>query len=80
MATLGTNAYQISDRKKPDLALKVLEKVGGYEGLLKKPNAEVGEEDRESCNKMIAEYYVLRTAVVCFINCMPLRSSLLTSW
>ncbi|KAF8863587.1 SPO22-domain-containing protein [Acephala macrosclerotiorum] len=51
------------DRKKPELALKVLEKVGGYEGLLKKPRSEVGEEDRASCTNMIAEYYVLRTAV-----------------
>lgn len=62
------DADYVSDRKQADLALKVLEKVGGYEGLLRKPNSEVGEEDREPCNNLVAEYYVLRTAVVCFIQ------------
>lgn len=57
-------ADHVSDRKQADLALKVLEKVGGYEGLLKKPNMEIGKEEGESCHNMIAEYYVLRTAVV----------------
>ncbi|KAE8452848.1 hypothetical protein EG329_013120 [Mollisiaceae sp. DMI_Dod_QoI] len=50
------------DRKQADLALKVLEKVGGYEGLLKKSDSEISD-DGGSFNNMIAEYYVLRTAV-----------------
>jgi hypothetical protein len=46
------------------LALKVLEKVARYEGMLGKQDPGVSEEDRKSCSNLMAEYYVLRTAVV----------------
>ncbi len=63
MARSRIIADHLLDRKQADLALKVLEKVGGYEGLLKKADSEISD-DGGSFNNMIAEYYVLRTAVV----------------
>jgi hypothetical protein len=44
--------------------LKVLEKVGKYEEILKQPQAELTPEDGEECERLCAEYFVLRTALV----------------
>jgi hypothetical protein len=50
----------IIERKERDLAHKVLEKVGGYI----KPDPRVASGDREACERLVPEYYVLRTALV----------------
>ncbi|PMD45090.1 SPO22-domain-containing protein [Hyaloscypha variabilis F] len=47
------------ERKEGDLALKVLEKVGGYI----KPDPGVTPGDKEACERLTPEYYVLRTAL-----------------
>lgn len=57
-------AYVGIDRKQPDLSLKVLEKLGKYELLLLKSDGEDRSEDAEDHQRLIAEYYVLRTALV----------------
>jgi hypothetical protein len=48
------------------LALKVLEKVGGYV----KPDSGVAPGDKEACERLVPEYYVLRTALVSRIICV----------
>lgn len=50
--------------KQYDLALKVLEKLGGYEIKLATTDAESPVEFGDACQRLIAEYYVLRTALV----------------
>jgi len=50
--------------KQLDHALEVLEKLGGYELLLKKPDVPSLPEDKELHQRLIAEYYVLRTSLV----------------
>jgi hypothetical protein len=55
---LSTDA--VSERKEGDLALKVLEKIGGYV----KPDPRATAGDKEACEKLVPEYYVLRTALV----------------
>jgi hypothetical protein len=52
-----------TDRKQADLALKVLEKLGKYELLLLKREGKPSE-DSERHERLVAEYYVLRTALV----------------
>ena len=53
-------AEDVVERKEDRLALKVLEKVGGYI----KPDSGVTPGDREAIEKLTPEYYVLRTALV----------------
>lgn len=53
-----------TERKQNPLAVKVLEKVGGYELSLKKPNCDIGEDGKEDSEKLVAEYYILRTVLV----------------
>lgn len=48
-----------------DLALTVLEKVSTYEERLGKGDARLPSEDVEACAALVAEYYILRTIVVC---------------
>jgi hypothetical protein len=57
----GQKLISCIDRKQPDLSLKVLEKLGKYELLLLQPDRDEGNQVHE---KLIAEYYVLRTALV----------------
>jgi hypothetical protein len=47
-----------------ECALKVLEKVGGYELMLKKPDDTALPGDTEVYKRLIAEYYILRTSLV----------------
>jgi hypothetical protein len=49
-----------AERNQGDLAQKVLEKVGFYA----KPDPGVAPGDKEACEKLVPEYYVLRTALV----------------
>ncbi|CZS99376.1 related to SPO22 Protein involved in completion of nuclear divisions during meiosis [Rhynchosporium agropyri] len=44
------------------VALKVLGKISAYEGLLQK-NEDLDTEEREGCERLVVEYYILRTAV-----------------
>jgi len=53
-------ADDVVERKEGGLALKVLEKVGGYI----KPDLGVPPGDKEAIERLIPEYYVLRTALV----------------
>ncbi|KUJ18222.1 SPO22-domain-containing protein [Mollisia scopiformis] len=64
------------DRKQSDLAVKVLEKVAGYETLLKSPRPAAGQEDGESFNNLIAEYYVLRTALAWHKGQFPIAETM----
>jgi hypothetical protein len=50
----------ILERRRFDLALKVLEKVAGYV----KPDHRIAQDDKEACERLVPEYYVLRTALV----------------
>ncbi|KAH7351006.1 meiosis protein SPO22/ZIP4 like-domain-containing protein [Rhexocercosporidium sp. MPI-PUGE-AT-0058] len=50
------------ESKQYALALKTLGKVGAHEGLLQKVR-DLSSEEREACERLVAEYYVLRTAV-----------------
>lgn len=52
-----------AETKQLNMALKVLEKLGSYELLLKAPDSEHPSDDREH-GRLVAEYYVLRTALV----------------
>ncbi|RKF74152.1 Sporulation-specific protein 22 [Golovinomyces cichoracearum] len=49
--------------KNSELALKVLGKVSSYQVLLKNFETDITKDDRDICEKLLAEYYVLRTAV-----------------
>jgi hypothetical protein len=60
IGALILSANIIVERKEADLALKVLEKVGGYV----KPDPQVAPGDKEVCERLVPEYYVLRTALV----------------
>lgn len=60
----ATPAKLSAEVKRFELALKVLEKLGGYELKLGNPNANSPAEDGEVHQRLIAEYYVLRTALV----------------
>jgi len=53
----------LTDGKEFGLALRVLEKVGGYEITLKS-DQQISPDDGEARERLIAEYYVLRTALV----------------
>ena len=59
-----TPADLSAEAKRFDLALKVLEKLGGYEIRLATPDADSPVEDGDVHQRLIAEYYVLRTALV----------------
>ena len=61
---LITPADLSAEAKRFDLALKVLEKLGGYEIKLATPDADLPVEDGDVHQRLIAEYYVLRTALV----------------
>ncbi|KAG4436689.1 hypothetical protein IFR05_007837 [Cadophora sp. M221] len=50
------------ESKQNALALKTLSRVGAYEGLLQKIR-DLSSEEREACERLVAQYYVLRTAV-----------------
>jgi hypothetical protein len=50
--------------KRFDLTLKVLEKLGAYEIKLATSNEDSSPEGDEGRQRLIAEYYVLRTALV----------------
>ncbi|KAK0108478.1 hypothetical protein ONS95_003281 [Cadophora gregata] len=50
------------DAKQYALAIKVLGRVSAYEGLLQKIT-DLSSQDREACERLVAEYYVVRTAV-----------------
>ena len=54
------------ETKQVELALKVLEKLGAYELSLKPPDLERPAKDGEAQEgqRLVAEYYVLRTALV----------------
>jgi hypothetical protein len=54
-----------AEAKQFDLALKVFEKTGGYELKLKRPETHLSSDDNAVCERLIAEYYILRTALVC---------------
>jgi hypothetical protein len=67
LLTINVSAFSTDDvleRKEGDLALKVLEKVGGYI----KPDPGVTPGDKEACERLTPEYYVLRTALVSIIR------------
>lgn len=49
-----------------ECAVKVLESVGALEALLKKPDANASEDAARMHNSLLAEYYILRTALVGF--------------
>ncbi|KAL5321709.1 hypothetical protein ACEPPN_009669 [Leptodophora sp. 'Broadleaf-Isolate-01'] len=49
------------ESKQNALALKALGRVGAYEGLLQKIK-DLSAKEREACERLVAEYYVLRTA------------------
>ncbi|KAI9055545.1 hypothetical protein LZ554_000492 [Drepanopeziza brunnea f. sp. 'monogermtubi'] len=51
------------ERKEYQLALKVLGRVSEYEATMKKHAAEQKQKEREESERLIAEYYVLRTAL-----------------
>ena len=44
--------------------MKILESIGTLEALLNKPDADTSEDDVENYKGLVAEYYVLRTALV----------------
>lgn len=58
------SALTVAERKEYQLASKVIGRVSLYEAAMKKPAAEQTKEEREECEKLVAEYYVLRTALV----------------
>jgi hypothetical protein len=60
IGALIVSADIIVEMKEINLALRVLEKVGGYV----KPDAGVATGDKEVCGRLVPEYYVLRTALV----------------
>ena len=51
------------DAKEYLLAIKVLSRVSAYEGLLQKIT-DMSLEERQACERLVAEYYILRTSVV----------------
>ncbi|RKF63583.1 Sporulation-specific protein 22 [Erysiphe neolycopersici] len=51
------------EEKNSDMALKVLGKISGYQELIKNFGAEFTKDDRDVCEKLLVEYYILRTAV-----------------
>lgn len=55
-----TSADTVSERKEGNLAQIVLERVAGYI----KPDPGVTPGDEEACERLVPEYYVLRTALV----------------
>lgn len=55
-----TSADTVSERKEGNLAQIVLERVAGYI----KPDPGVTPGDKEACERLVPEYYVLRTALV----------------
>jgi len=64
--TTGARASHIDtsvDAKEYVLAIKVLSRVSAYEGLLQKI-MDLSSEERQACERLVAEYYVLRTSVV----------------
>jgi hypothetical protein len=63
------SANAILERRQFDLALKVLEKVAGYV----KPDHGVAQDDKEACERLVPEYYVLRTALVSRITMFGLH-------
>jgi hypothetical protein len=58
-------ANDVLEHKQNPLAMKVLEKVATYEASIKKTERGVGQDGTEESERLIAEYYVLRTALVC---------------
>ncbi|KHJ34534.1 putative tpr-like protein [Erysiphe necator] len=51
------------EHKRSNMALKALGKVSGYQELIKTSGEEVTKDDQDICDKLLAEYYILRTAV-----------------
>lgn len=54
----------MTERKELGLAFKVLERVGKFEESLKGCRPELGLEDGQEVERVSAEYFVLRTALV----------------
>lgn len=54
----------LAEGKHLGLAMKILEKLGGYELKLRSPDGNAPVDDGEVHQRLIAEYYVLRTAAV----------------
>ncbi|POS85724.1 hypothetical protein EPUL_000909 [Erysiphe pulchra] len=52
-----------TEKKNSEMALKVLSKVSGYQELMKNSGAELSKDDRDVCEKLLVEYYILRTAI-----------------
>lgn len=60
---LGSSDKSV-EAKDLNLALMVLEKIRTYEERLEKGDVKLPLEDQDACAPLVAEYYVLRTAVV----------------
>jgi hypothetical protein len=56
-----------TERKDVQLSLKVLEIVAKYEETLRHPQTESTPDDNEDRERLRAEYFVLRTALVSII-------------
>lgn len=52
------------DRKQLDLTFKVLMRISDYEVSIRKAEEGMESDERQSCERLVAEYYVLRTALV----------------
>lgn len=52
-----------TERKQNHLAMKVLEKVAGYEVSLKQFKDDIGGNSKEDSERLVAEYYILRTVL-----------------
>ena len=65
-------AYLSIAVKRLDLALKVLENIGRYELKLATVDAGLIPEDGDIHQRLIAEYYVLRTALARFPSALHL--------
>lgn len=63
--SLGSPKLTSAEIKQYNVATQVLGKVGGYEELVKSAASELTSDDKEACETLLAEYYILRTAVVC---------------
>ena len=69
-ASLLTNTFK--EKRIFELAVRVLEKISVYEEVLTVKADTLAPEDRDGCQPLIAEYYVLRTALVkCIIGLHP---------
>ena len=63
-ASCGPSADVATEKKESNTALKILEKVARYEAILKKPDADNPPHGMATHEHLVAEYYVLRTALV----------------